>query len=187
MRRGTRDVRWGLLVVTLVATGCGGGSTGTGTDAPTATPGSLSAGAHTLSLSVAMAPEVQVPVSGVSVAFVLPQGLTVATSESGAGRIVDSALVAGEAVVGQHLVSGSFSPSTRVVRVSMATVPSAAWSGEFARLTVTVPPGSTVRAADVEGLGARLQGQKVVGVDTTRRTTVAVTDQARVSFRIVEH
>jgi hypothetical protein len=167
------------------AAGCGAGSSGGSPATPPVQPGGLSTGAHTLSFSVTVPSEVQIPVSGVMASFELPQGLTVATLGSSSGQILESALAAGSAVGAQHLVSGTFSPSTRIVKLSMATVPTGAWSGEFLRLAVTVEAGSMVTASDVEALGSRFQAYKAVGVDSTSHGTVVMTNQATTAVQVL--
>ena len=172
------------LAVALACGGGGGGGTSTPTTPPGPTP--LSAGTHTLGLSVTMGSGASVPVSGVAVTVQLPAGVTVATGSGDPAAILDTALSAGSAITGTSVVSGSHSATTRQAKLTVVHGPTVTWSGEYLRLKVTVPSGTTVYATDFTTLNATPVAIKVVGVDTTAHSTVVLTSQATATLRVVD-
>ena len=169
-----------------VALACGGGGGGGSTTTPPSGPTPLTAGQHTLGLSVAMGGGTTVPVSGIAVTVQLPAGVTVATGSGDPAAILDTSLSAGSAITGTSVLSGSHSASTRQSKLTVVHGPTATWSGEYLRLKVTVPSGSSIYATDFTTLNATPVAIKVVGVDTTAHSTVVLTSQATATLRVVD-
>jgi hypothetical protein len=122
----------------------------------------LAAGSYQLSFALA-AGNASVPVSGVNLTVSLPPGVSVATTGS-AGAIADTALVTGGALTGTSLVSGRYDASDQQVQLVLATVPSASWSGEFARLTVTIPADSFTASSLATAVGTSFPAYQVEGL-----------------------
>ena len=170
------------LAVALACGGGGGGSTATQPSGPTP----LSAGVHTLGLSVAMGSGTNIPVSGIAVTVQLPPGVTVATGSGDPAAILDTSLSAGSAITGTSVLSGSHSATTRQSKLTVVHGPTATWSGEYLRLKVTVPSGTTVYGTDFTTLNATPVALKVVGVDTSAHSTVVLTSQATATLKVVD-
>ena len=169
-----------------VALACGGGGGGgSSTPAPSG-PTPLTAGLHTLGLSIAMGSGATIPVSGIAVTVQLPPGVTVATGSGDPAAILDTSLSAGSAITGTSVLSGSHSATTRQSKLTVVHGPTSTWSGEYLRLKVTVPSGTTVYGTDFTTLNATPVALKVVGVDTTAHSTVVLTSQATASLRVVD-
>ncbi len=171
------------LAVVLACGGGGGGSSST--PAPSG-PTPLAAGVHTLGLSVAMGSGATIPVSGIAVMVQLPPGVTVATGSGDPAAILDAALSAGSAITGTSVLSGSHSATMRQSKLTVVHAPTATWSGEYLRLKVTVPSGTTVYATDFTTLNATPAALKVVGVDTTAHSTVVLTPQATATLKVLD-
>ena len=169
-----------------VVLACGGGGGGSSTTTAPSGPTPLTAGLHTLGLSVAMGSGTTIPVSGIAVTVQLPPGVTVATGVGDPAVILDTALSAGSAITGTSVLSGSHAAATRQSKLTVVHGPTATWSGEYLRLKVTVPSGTTVYATDFTTLNATPISLKVVGVDTTAHSTVVLTSQATATLRVVD-
>jgi hypothetical protein len=139
----------------------------------------------TLTLSFDLADDPTVPVEGLSATLALPPGATVAT-ESGSNRVAAHALRAGTAVPGTHVITGTFDPSRREVRVALAATPTTSWSGAFAQLDVDASPGPGV-ADRLRELNDPLPAFKAVGVDEESRNTAVLTGHVRPRLEVASH
>jgi hypothetical protein len=164
---------WKLLplAVALGLTGC---TLGTGGKAQTLAD-TMTEGTYQLSFS-ANPTGAAAPVGGVNLTLALPAGVTVATTADGTGQILGTSLTAGSALKGTTLLVGKYAPASNLVHFTLTTVAATAWSGEYARLKISVPAGATfTQQTLLAGVSGSFTGYKVVGLagagyDTTDLT-----------------
>lgn len=161
---------WGVLA-TVALQGCGG----VAGDPPPAKKA-------TIAFTAVSTSRLDTPVSGIDLSLVLPQGMGVATVGGGSGSIETGSINAGNALAGTGIAYGTYSASTRRVRLSMATVSDAYRGGEFLRLTCGVTDDS-VRAADLQqALETSLSLLKVAGYDPGTRSSRVLTGKVKVTM-----
>jgi hypothetical protein len=165
-----------LLALALLLAGCGGGGGGGAT--PGETP--LAAGDYRLVFSLAPAagpgPSATSLVNGVDLAVTLPAGVSVATSVDGGNRIASAALSAGTGIQGTSMITGQYLAGQRQAHLSLTVAPTAAWSGDFAVLTVTIPAGASVpESALRQSVAAGLGNCTVLGMDSASHDSATLT------------
>lgn len=124
------------------------------------------------------------PISGIDLSFVLPGGMEVATAGGVSGAIESGAVSSGKALAGTSIAYGTYSASTRRVRLSMGTVSDAYRSGEFLRLTCLVADDAIVAADALQVLETSLSVLKVAGYDSGTRSTTVLTGKVKVTMAL---
>lgn len=163
-------VAFGLLLA-----GCGGGGGGGGGSSETP----LAAGEYhlvfTLGAPAAAGASAATPVNGVDLAVVLPEGVTVAVLADGSHRIPAWALSVGSGVHGTSQLVGRYLADQRQAHLTLAVAPTAAWFGDFAVLTITVPADASVlQSALLQSSAAGLAGCTVLGLDASSHDTATL-------------
>jgi len=148
-------------------------------------PSPLAAGDYRLAFALPAQTGSTTAVNGVDLTVALPAGVTVATVDAGTGQIADASMAAGPALTGTSLMAGRFAASQ--AHVSLTTAASAAWSGDFLRLTVTIPAGVKVTEAGLlKTVSAGLAASTVVGLASTSHDTVTLTGTLAPTVSLVQ-
>lgn len=124
------------------------------------------------------------PISGIDLSFVLPGGMEVATVDGGSGVIESGSVSSGRVLSGTSIAYGTYSASTRRVRLSMGTVSDAYRSGEFLRLTCLLTDDAIVAADALQVLETSLSVLKVAGYDPGTRSTRILTGKVNVTMAL---
>lgn len=172
-----------LAALALFATlsGCGGDSTSTGGDAYV-----FPAGKSVITFSALSTARLAVPISSIDVSITLPPGMSVVTSGGGSGSIDTASVLAGSALTGTNLAFGSYSASTRKVRLSMTTASSSYRSGEFLKLLCDVAPNTSISLVALRTLNMPVPVIKAVGYDPATRSTVVLTNRVAVTIEAAQ-
>ena len=172
-----------LVVLTLFAalSGCGGDSTSTGGDAYV-----FPAGKSVITFSALSTARLAIPISAIDVSITLPPGMSVATSGGGSGSIDTASVRAGSALAGTNLAFGSYSASTRKVRLSMTTASNSYRSGEFLTLLCDVAPNTSISLVALRTLNTPVPVIKAVGYDSATRSTVVLTNKIAVTIEAAQ-
>jgi hypothetical protein len=127
------------------------------------------------------------PVNGVDLTLQLPDGVTVPTAQDGTGQIPGSALSVGSGLKGTtSLIAGHYLANMHQARLSVTTTAATVWKGEFAQMTVTIPPGVYVSEnALMKIVGAGFPAYKVMGLTATNHDTVSLTDQVQTTVKLL--
>jgi hypothetical protein len=145
--------------------------------------GNLTAGDYQLAFTMA-APSTGAPVNGVDMTIRVPDDVQVATDAN--GKLPATALSIGNAVSSTSLIVGQYASATRQLRLSFTTPAAAPWNGEFARLKIAVPQENKISESTlVKSVAEILPGYKVVGVVTSSRSTVSLTESAKTTVSLV--
>lgn len=146
----------------------------------------LAAGPHRLSFSIDSS-SATLPVVGLDLTVQLPAGVQVAAAADGTDAIPGTALSVGRAVGSANLMVGRYLAAARQVRVSLTTPAKAAWTGEFARLTITLPVGATLSAAElVRTVGGHFSAYRAVGLSTSTRATVDLSNAVKPAVALLD-
>ena len=173
-----------LITMGLLLLGCREG--GSGGIAAGGVTSALPPGTYHLSFAVATPTPADAPIIGVDLTVPLPKGVTVATTTDGTGRIPDSALALGSALQDTSLILGRYQASQNQARLSLTTAPGTAWSGEFARLAITIPTGVKVTEyALTQGVLAQLPACNIVGL-TSSHDTVSLTSTVTTTLNLLK-
>ncbi len=164
----------GGLLTAVALQGCGGGVAG---DPPPARKA-------TIAFSALSTARLESPISGIDLSVALPEGLAVTTVGGGSGPIEDGSISSGNSLAGAHIVYGTYSASTRRVRLSMATVSDAYRGGEFLRLDCGVTDKTIVPSDALRALESSLSVKKVAGYDPGAMSTRILTGKVRVSMAL---
>jgi hypothetical protein len=182
-----------LATVALVSTlsACGGGDTAFFVTPPSQNTNSnayvLPKGRSAIAFSAFSTARLAAPISGVELSITLPEGMSVPTSGgTNSGPIETTALVAGTALTGTNLAFGSYSASTRKVRLSMTTTSSSYRQGEFLRLFCDVTGAAPVTLGDLRALNSPVVIKKAVGYDAASQSTVLLTNKLMVTVDAVK-
>lgn len=175
-----------LAVVLLVACGGGGGgSTSNSTTSPSTPP--LNSGVHTLSVSLNQQVTNSFPVNGITFILQLPEGVTIATNAAtDSASIANSSIAWGSAITAPQLLNGSFTASTRQVKMHMINTSIASWMGEFVKLKVTIAPGSNLFNSDFNNLAISPTLLKVIAVHSSSHSTLDVSNQSSLVTRLID-
>jgi hypothetical protein len=146
----------------------------------------LAAGTHRLSFSIDSS-SAALPVVGLDLTVQLPDGVQVAAAADGTGAIPRTALSAGSAVGTRNLMVGRYLAAVRQVRVSLTAPAKTAWSGEFARLTITIPAGTTIGAAELmKTVAGQFPAYRAVGLSTSARATVDLSSAVKAAVALLD-
>lgn len=138
----------------------------------------------TIAFSAVSTARLDSPISGIDLSIALPQGMGVATVGGGSGLVESGAINAGNDLAGTSIAYGTYSASTRRVRLSLGTVSDAYRSGEFLRLTCRVTDDAVVAADALQALGSSLSVLKVAGYDPGTRSTRILTGKVKVTMAL---
>lgn len=120
-----------------------------------------------------------VPISAIDLSITLPTGMSVATTGGVSGPIENASVTPGSALNGTNLAFGSYSVSTRKVRLSMTTTSSSYRSGEFLRLTCDVAATPAITLGDLRTLNNPVPLVKAIGYDSATQSTVVLTGNVK--------
>ncbi len=169
--------RSACLIVGLLATvtlqGCGG----VAGDPPLAKKA-------TIAFSAVSTSRLDSSIGGIDLTVALPQGMEVVTVGGGSGVIENGSINSGNALAGTNIAYGTYSASTRRVRLSMGTVSDAYRAGEFLRLTCRVTDDAAVSADALQALETSLSVQKVAGYDPATKSTRILTGRVKVTTAV---
>ena len=143
--------------------------TGAGTDSTNLT----SVGARTAVLRFASSGAAASSLSGIQLAVGLPAGVTVVSDHVG-GEVLPGALAASGVVPAGSYIIGRYSSQPAAVTIALLSTTSFG-TGEFAAMTVNLPPGSAYTVADFPVSGVKLVGaggNTVPGVDVGATLTL---------------
>ncbi len=169
---GSRMLLWGVLA-TVTLQGCGG----VAGDPPPAKKA-------TIAFSAVSTSRLDSPISGIDLSLALPQGMGVATVGGGSGQIETGSVNAGNALAGTSIAYGTYSASTRRVRLSLGTVSDAYRSGEFLRLTCGVTDDALLAADALQALETSLSVLKVAGYDPGTGSSRILTGKVKVTMAL---
>lgn len=146
-----RSIVRGLLLLTALVTlaGCGGGGSGA----------AVTGQQKTATVSFAILGNYTSPITGVSIAARLPEGVTVALDGT-THNLQQPGLSSGKG-----LVFGSYSASLRQVEIGLVNLSQNIGYGTFATLKCDVAPGYTLSAQDFRALNTPFPGFKAVASD----------------------
>lgn len=156
----------GLGAILAVLAGCGGGYSGASTQ-PTF---GLAPGDHLLTFSASAPGGEPLPIAGLKLAFVLPQGVAPPTVP-GSPRLQDAALDEPTASGAAIQAAGTFHADTGAVELDLVTAARKAWTGPYLTLRITIPPGATVTPASLRTLAGSFTAYQVAGVDPATHTS----------------
>lgn len=170
------------LALLLSATLCGCGSSD-GLQHATQSPASdayvIPVGKSVITFSAYSSATLPVAISAIALSVTLPAGMSVVTTGV-AGQIDTAAVTAGNALTGANLAFGSYSASTRKVRLSMTTPSSNYRYGEFLQLVCDVAAGPAITLGDLRALNNPVSVIKAVGYNQSSQSTVVLTDKLNV-------
>ncbi|ABQ25322.1 hypothetical protein [Geotalea uraniireducens] len=170
-----------FLVATL--SGCGNSDVQLTTQSTTSDSYVFAAGKSVITFSAYSSRTLSVPISAIDLFVTLPQGMSVATVSGASGSIDPAAMTAGSVLAGTNLAFGTYSASTRKVRLSMATTSRSYRSGEFLRLTCDVTATPVITLGDLRALNFPVvQVTKAVGYDPSTLSTVVLTDSIKITI-----
>jgi hypothetical protein len=116
-----------------------------------------------------------VRINGVSIAAILPAGVSVATDPANPKQISTSALVTGSALsslpAADTMVLGSYSSAGRLVRIAVATGAMGFGPGEFVQLTCQVASGTIVTTGGFTALNTPPVTFNAYGFDPVSHST----------------
>jgi hypothetical protein len=150
-----------------------------GSPSPIDAGGVLAVGNHRLSFFLDWSSP-GLPVNGIDLTVQVPDGVQVATTADGTGRIAPTALSPGSAVASGGLLVGRYLSGTRQVRLSLTTPASVQWRGELARLTIGIPAGTTItRTGLLKTVGESFPPDRAVGLSASSGGPVDLTSAVK--------
>jgi hypothetical protein len=170
-------------VTVAVLYGCGsGGSNGGGGYAGDSFV--LPAGRAALAFSASSTARLDSSISGIDIAVVLPQGMSVATTGGGSSQIENGRVLAGSALTGTSLAYGNYSAPIRTAKLTMATTSNNYRSGEFLRLICTVDSNTSITVGSLRALNNPVTLIKAVGYDAATASTKVLTGKVKVTLDV---
>lgn len=136
-------------------------------------------GKSVITFSAYSSASLPVPVSAIDLSITLPPGMSVATTGGLSGPVENAAITPGSALTGTNLAFGSYSASTRKVRLSMTTTSSSYRSGEFLRLVCDVAATPAITLGDLRALNNPVPVVKAVGYNPATQSTVVLTGNVK--------
>lgn len=177
---GVRTMKVAVAGLGVLLVGCGNGDVANESRREPVLP----AGNYQLSFSADSS--ASSPVNGVDVTVQLPEGVTVPAAQDGTGRILSSALSAGSGLKGTSLIAGHYLADRRQARLSVTTAGTTVWTGEFARMTITIPAGASVSEQGLlRTVGSGFPAYKVMGLTATNHDAVSLTDQVQTHVNLI--
>lgn len=172
-----------LLIAGTLA-GCGDSSEWnlTSNNSPNGDTYVFPTGKSVLTFSAFSSATLAAPIRAVDLSVTLPLGMSINTTTGRSGPIDSASITPGSALSGTNLAFGSYSVSTRKVRLSMTTTSANYRSGEFLRLSCTVAPSTTISLGDLRALNAPVSIIKSVGYDPLTLSTVTLTNNVTVNI-----
>lgn len=140
------------------------------------------AGKSVITFSAYSTGSLSVPISAIDLSLTLPPGMSVATTSGLSGPIVTAAVTPGSALGGTNLAFGSYSVSTRKVRLSMTTTSSNYRSGEFLRIFCDVAANPVITLGDLRALNNPVTVVKAVGYNFATQSTIVLTSNVKVTI-----
>lgn len=137
------------------------------------------AGKSVITFSAYSSATLAVPISAIDFSITLPPGMSVATTSGVSGPIDNASVTPGSALTGTNLAFGSYSASTRKVRLSMVTTSSNYRSGEFLRLICDVAATPAITLGDLRTLNNPVPVLKAVGYNPATQSTVVLTGNVK--------
>ena len=174
------------LSLVSVLYGCGDSSNWelTNQSAPQADSHVFPAGKSVVTFSAYSSASLSAPISAIDLSITLPPGMSVATAGGVSGPIDTASVTPGSALGGTNLAFGSYSVSTRKVRLSMTTTSSSYRSGEFLRLVCDVAATPAITLGDLRALNNPVPVVKVVGYNPATQSTVVLTGNVKAAIGV---
>lgn len=144
----------------------------------------LPPGKSVVTFSAFSSASLAVPISAIDLSITLPPGMSVATASGVSGPIENTSIAPGSALTGTNLAFGSYSASTRKVRLSMTTTSSSYRSGEFLRLVCDVAATPALTLGDLRSLNSPVPVVKAVGYNPATQSTVALTGNVKAAIGV---
>jgi hypothetical protein len=170
-----------LLLLSATLSGCGDSNDG---QLATSDAYVIPAGKSVITFSAYSSATLPVSISAIDLSVSLPAGMSVTTTSGGSGQIETSALTPGSALAGTNLAFGSYSASTRKVRLSMTTTNSGYRSGEFLRLACNVAATPATTLGALRAINNPVPLVKVVGYDSATQSTVVLTGKVTAAINV---
>jgi len=167
--------------------GCGSGDEWQATSQPvTEIPGSyrFPAGKSIIAFSAISTARLAASVSALDITLTLPQGMSAVTAGGLSGHVDDASITAGSALTGTNLAFGSYSASSRKLRLSMTTTSTNYRGGEFLRLTCDVAPAVAITLDDLRALNNPVKVVKAIGYDPHTISTLQLTSSVKVTIGV---
>jgi hypothetical protein len=144
------------------------------------------AGKSVITFSAYSSATLAVPISAIDLSVTLPPGMSLATAGGVSGPIDNASVTPGSALSGTNLAFGTYSVSTRKVRLSMTTTSGNYRSGEFLRLICDVAATPALTLGDLRALNNPVPVVKVVGYNPATQSTVVLTGNVKAVIGVTQ-